>query len=140
MRILVALLLLSACGRGITDGERALMGEVMGASFIASDVRMVEAGFIGMRTRTYPARAGNLSRKDRTAAQRSDNPDTHRRGRRLDARVNQSGLDVNELRGWLPRQNQPRRRNVFRPRNDAYLAMAKPRSYRLFPISRPGGA
>ena len=56
MRIVIALLLLSACGRGITTSERALMGDLMGGSFNANEVRMLEVGFIGMRTRTYPVR------------------------------------------------------------------------------------
>lgn len=56
MRILIAFLLLSACGRGITDGERALMGPLMGGTLNTGQVRMVEAGFIGITTRTYAAR------------------------------------------------------------------------------------
>ncbi|SMX33028.1 hypothetical protein [Octadecabacter ascidiaceicola] len=56
MRILIAFLLLSACGRGITNSERTLMGELMGDSFNSNEIKMLESGFIGMRTRTYPAR------------------------------------------------------------------------------------
>ena len=56
MRILLAFLLLAACGRGLTDGERALMSPIMGDTFDATQARMVEAGFIGMVTRTYPTR------------------------------------------------------------------------------------
>jgi hypothetical protein len=56
MRILLLLLLLSACGRGLTESERALMSPLMGDTFDADQARMLEAGFIGMVTRTYAAR------------------------------------------------------------------------------------
>lgn len=56
MRLLIALLFLASCGRGLTEGERTLMYPIMGQTFIADDARMVEAGFIGMVSRTYPAR------------------------------------------------------------------------------------
>ncbi len=56
MRILLAFLLLTACGRGITDSEQLLIGQIMGDTLRTSDVRMVEAGFIGLRTRTFAAR------------------------------------------------------------------------------------
>ena len=56
MRILLVFLLLAACGRGLTDAERALMQPIMGDTLNTRQARMVEAGFIGLRTRTYPAR------------------------------------------------------------------------------------
>lgn len=56
MRILLVFLLLSACGRGVTDAERTLMGPLMGDTINLNDVRMLEAGFIGMTTRTYNVR------------------------------------------------------------------------------------
>ena len=54
--LLVSLLLLAACARGITDSERLLMGELMGETFDADQPRMLEVGVIGMTTRQYPAR------------------------------------------------------------------------------------
>lgn len=63
MRLILALLLLTACGRGMTDGERALMGPIMGETLISSDVRLLEAGFIGMVTRTYAARPQTTCRE-----------------------------------------------------------------------------
>ncbi len=56
MRFLVAFLLLTACARGVTDAEAVLMGDVMGDSLDTSEVRLIEVGVIGLRTRTYPTR------------------------------------------------------------------------------------
>jgi len=63
MRILLALLLLSACGRGITDAERTLMGEITGNTLNTTEIILVEAGFIGMVTRTYPTRPQTTCRE-----------------------------------------------------------------------------
>ena len=63
MRILLIFLLLAACGRGLTDSERALMFPIMGPTFDADNARMVEAGFIGMRTREYPTRPQTTCRE-----------------------------------------------------------------------------
>lgn len=63
MRILLALLLLTACARGLTDGERLLTRDIMGDTFIPNDARMLEAGFIGMTSRTYPARPQTTCRE-----------------------------------------------------------------------------
>lgn len=63
MRILLAFLCLAACGRGLSDGERALMSPIMGDTFVADDARMIEAGFIGMVTRTYPTRPQTTCRE-----------------------------------------------------------------------------
>lgn len=55
-KIFLAFLLLTACGRGLTDGERALMTPLLGDSWNADSARMVEAPFIGVTTRTFAAR------------------------------------------------------------------------------------
>ncbi len=55
-KVFILLLLLAACGRGITPAERVLMGEIMGDTFDPRGARMVEAGFIGVRTREYAVR------------------------------------------------------------------------------------
>ncbi len=47
MRLILALLLLAACGRGLSESEGRFIGEVMGPTLKTGDVRMVEAGFIG---------------------------------------------------------------------------------------------
>ncbi|MCF2871960.1 hypothetical protein L0664_12850 [Octadecabacter sp. G9-8] len=56
MRIILILLVLAGCGRGLTNAERALINPIMGPTFNANNARLVEAGFIGMTTRTYAAR------------------------------------------------------------------------------------
>lgn len=56
MRYLIAFLLLTACARMVTDTEQVLIDEIMGETLITRDVRLLEAGFIGMTTRTYPVR------------------------------------------------------------------------------------
>jgi len=53
---MLAFVLLAACGRGITDSEQLLMGQIMGDTFDPGPVRMLEAGFIGLTTRTFAAR------------------------------------------------------------------------------------
>ena len=63
MRILFLLLVLAACGRGLTDTERALVFPIMGDTFNPDAARMVEAGFIGMTTRTYLARPQTTCRE-----------------------------------------------------------------------------
>jgi len=56
MRYFLVFLLLAACGRAITASEQALMADLMGDTFNPREARMVEAGFIGMRTREYAVR------------------------------------------------------------------------------------
>lgn len=56
MRLILALLLLSACARGLTETEDRFIAEVMGPTLKTSEIRMVEAGFIGMTTRAFAAR------------------------------------------------------------------------------------
>ncbi len=56
MRILMIVLLLAGCGRGLTDSEHLLTGQLMGDSLSTNEIRLVEAGFLGMVSRTYPAR------------------------------------------------------------------------------------
>lgn len=56
MRFVLLFLVLSACGRGLTPAEETLMGGLMGDSLETRDIRLLEAGFIGMTTRRYPAR------------------------------------------------------------------------------------
>ncbi|WP_281983269.1 hypothetical protein [Thalassorhabdomicrobium marinisediminis] len=63
MRFLILCLALVACGRTLTPGEQGLTRALMGDSFNASEVRLVEAGFIGMTTRTYPTRPQTTCRE-----------------------------------------------------------------------------
>lgn len=56
MRFILALLILTGCARGLTDGETALMAEVMGGTFNPDQARLREVGVIGMTTQTYPVR------------------------------------------------------------------------------------
>ncbi len=56
MRYIIAFLLLTACARGVTESEHLLLSEIMGDTLITKDVRLLEAGFIGMRTHTYAVR------------------------------------------------------------------------------------
>ena len=102
----------------MTDGERTLMGSVMGDKFRPTQARMVEADFIGMRTRVYPPAASHLSRENQPAVQRTDDNHPLRRGSRVDPRFGQSGLDRARLCARLSRRDPPARRHVFRPRDD----------------------
>lgn len=63
MRFLLAFLLLAACGRLITDSEQRLVDDIMGDTLNTAPVRMVEAGFIGLTTRTYPTRPQTTCRE-----------------------------------------------------------------------------
>lgn len=56
MRLILALFLLAACGRTITDSEGRFIGELMGPTLKTSEIRMIEAGFIGTTTRLFAAR------------------------------------------------------------------------------------
>lgn len=56
MRILILLLFLAACGRGLSDGEIQMTRELMGDSFDAAPARFLEVGMVGMVTRHYPVR------------------------------------------------------------------------------------
>ena len=59
MRALIAVclcLLLLACGRPLTEAERAYMADLGGAGFDAGPVRIVETPLIGLQRRSYPAR------------------------------------------------------------------------------------
>lgn len=49
--------MLAACGRGVTDNETRVIDEIMGDTFDPTHTRLIEAGFIGISTRTYAARA-----------------------------------------------------------------------------------
>jgi len=61
--VTLCLLCLAACGRPLSEGETRLVGEVMGPTLDRSEVRFVEAGFIGTTTRTYPARPRTTCRE-----------------------------------------------------------------------------
>lgn len=54
--VTLCLLTLAGCGRALTGGEEALVAELMGPTLDTGEVRMLEAGFIGLTTQTYPAR------------------------------------------------------------------------------------
>lgn len=56
MRALLFLLVLAGCARGVTPSETQLIDEIMGESIALQEVRLLEAGVIGMITRTYPVR------------------------------------------------------------------------------------
>ena len=63
MRILPALLILAACGRVITGGEQQLVGEILGDTFDATPVRIHEASFIGVLSRTVATRPQTTCRE-----------------------------------------------------------------------------
>lgn len=63
MRMMVLLLVLMACGRTMTSEERALMDPIMGPTLTTEDVRLSEAGFIGLTTRTFAARPQTTCRE-----------------------------------------------------------------------------
>ena len=70
------------------------MFPIMGDTFNPDAARMVEAGFIGMTTRTYLARPQTTCREKINPPPRG--PTIQARtagGRRVDPRVNQSRLD-----------------------------------------------
>jgi hypothetical protein len=55
--ILLALALtLAACGRPLTEAERAYMADLQGETFDAAPVRIVENPLVGLGVQTYPAR------------------------------------------------------------------------------------
>lgn len=56
MRVFLLLLVLAGCGRGLTPQENLLMSGITGQTLNINEVRMLEAGFIGMTTRTFAAR------------------------------------------------------------------------------------
>ena len=60
---LVLCLALAACGRPLTEAERAYMVDLQGESFDASPVRITENPFIGLITRSYPARPRTTCRE-----------------------------------------------------------------------------
>jgi hypothetical protein len=61
--VTLCLLCLAACGRPLSEGEARLMSEVMGPTLEGSQVRFVEAGVIGMTSRTYPVRPRTTCRE-----------------------------------------------------------------------------
>jgi hypothetical protein len=66
MRVLALLFLclaLAACGRPLTEAERAYMADLQGATFAGGEVRIVENPFIGLGTRRYPARPQTTCRE-----------------------------------------------------------------------------
>lgn len=63
MRMLAVLLLLSGCARALTGTETRLMDEIMGETFAPREARLLEAGFIGVTTRTYPTRPQTTCRE-----------------------------------------------------------------------------
>ncbi|AHM05378.1 hypothetical protein roselon_03107 [Roseibacterium elongatum DSM 19469] len=54
--ILLLCLGLMACGRPLTEGERAYMAELQGSTFAAAPVRIVENPLVGLGVQSYPAR------------------------------------------------------------------------------------
>jgi hypothetical protein len=66
MRVLLALavcLVLTACGRPLTEAEAAYMADLQGGSFDASAVRIARNPVIGLGTRSYPARPQTTCRE-----------------------------------------------------------------------------
>ncbi|MCU4653563.1 hypothetical protein N8I71_12030 [Roseibacterium sp. SDUM158016] len=66
MRALAALILclaLMACGRPLTEAEAAYMADLQGPGFDAGAVRIVEAPYVGLGRRTYPARPQTTCRE-----------------------------------------------------------------------------
>lgn len=61
--ILLAFLLVAACGRTLTPTEQTFMSELMGPTLNIAPIRMADAGFIGIDTRTYPARPQTTCRE-----------------------------------------------------------------------------
>jgi len=54
--ILLFCVLLAACGRPLTEAERAYMADLQGDSFDADAVRIVENPLVGLGVQSYPAR------------------------------------------------------------------------------------
>ena len=56
MRLVLALLLVAACGRTLTPAERTLTAELMGDTLETSTIRMTSSNLLGLRETIYPAR------------------------------------------------------------------------------------
>lgn len=60
---LIALTLLAACARPLTEGEAELMTALQGDTLDTSRVRILENGFIGITSREYPVRPRTTCRE-----------------------------------------------------------------------------
>lgn len=63
MRIFIVLLFLAGCGRGLTPTEELLIGEITGDALNTAPVRLIEAPFIGVTSRTFAARPQTTCRE-----------------------------------------------------------------------------
>lgn len=63
MRLLIAVLVLSACGRALAPAELELARGLYGESFDPAPVRVVENGLVGVVSRTYPTRPRTTCRE-----------------------------------------------------------------------------
>jgi len=66
MRVVLSLLVclfVAACGRPLTEGERAYMADLQGETFNASRARIVENPLIGLITLRYPTRPQTTCRE-----------------------------------------------------------------------------
>ena len=60
---LLALFLLAACGRPLTEAEQVFMAELAGPAFDPAPVRITQNPLIGLTTRSYPARPRSTCRE-----------------------------------------------------------------------------
>lgn len=60
---LLALFLLAACGRPLTEAEQGFMAELAGPAFDPAPVRITQNPLIGLTTRSYPARPRSTCRE-----------------------------------------------------------------------------
>ena len=63
MRMIFLFLFLAACGRVLTPTEETLIGEITGDDLDVSPIRLVEAPFIGVTTRTFATRPQTTCRE-----------------------------------------------------------------------------
>ena len=61
--LILLTLILAACGRPLTEAERAYMSEIQGPTFNPGPVRIVQNPLVGLFTQTYPTRPPTTCRE-----------------------------------------------------------------------------